>query len=95
MARRRAKDEEGHFIADNPATPDVNEAWVVTEEKSVVEKEPEPVAEIPQMAPKSARLSPEVTMEDKMKEIAEEANLEPTPGQLIGLRLLARAELRG
>ena len=28
----RAHDEQGRFIPDNPATPDVNEAWVeVTE----------------------------------------------------------------
>lgn len=25
----RARDESGHFIADDPSTPDVNEAWVV------------------------------------------------------------------
>jgi len=25
----RARDENGHFIADDPSTPDVNEAWVV------------------------------------------------------------------
>ena len=24
----RARDEEGRFISDDPATPDVNEAWV-------------------------------------------------------------------
>ena len=24
----RARNEKGHFIADDPATPDVNEAWV-------------------------------------------------------------------
>ena len=24
----RAKDEEGKFLADDPATPDVDEAWV-------------------------------------------------------------------
>lgn len=30
----RARDSEGRFIADDPATPDVNEAWleVVTED---------------------------------------------------------------
>lgn len=25
----RARDEDGHFKADDPSTPDVNEAWVV------------------------------------------------------------------
>ena len=25
----RARDENGHYIADDPSTPDVNEAWVV------------------------------------------------------------------
>ena len=24
----RARDEEGRFISDDPATPDVNEAWL-------------------------------------------------------------------
>lgn len=26
--KKRARDEEGHFKADDPSTPDVNEAWV-------------------------------------------------------------------
>lgn len=25
--KKRARDEDGHFKADNPDTPDVNEAW--------------------------------------------------------------------
>ena len=29
----RARDENGHFIADDPATPDVNEAYVVKSKK--------------------------------------------------------------
>lgn len=28
----RARDEDGRFIADDPSTPDVNEAWTVVEE---------------------------------------------------------------
>lgn len=28
MARKRAHNEDGTFVADNPATPDVNEAFV-------------------------------------------------------------------
>jgi hypothetical protein len=34
----RARDENGHFIADDPSTPDVNEAWVVKTVKKVVKK---------------------------------------------------------
>ena len=35
----RARNEDGHFIADDPATLDVNEAWVVkTVEKAVKKK---------------------------------------------------------
>ena len=34
----RARDENGHFIADDPTTPDVNEAWVVKTVKKVVKK---------------------------------------------------------
>jgi hypothetical protein len=32
----RARNEDGHFIADDPATPDVNEAWVVKTVKKAV-----------------------------------------------------------
>jgi len=31
----RARDEDGQFIADDPETPDVNEAWVVKTIKKV------------------------------------------------------------
>ncbi len=34
--KERARNEEGHFVADDPSTPDVNEAYVqeeVTEEE--------------------------------------------------------------
>ena len=34
----RARDENGHFISDDPSTPDVNEAWVVKTVKKVVKK---------------------------------------------------------
>ena len=34
----RARDENGHFIADDPSTPDVNEAYVVKTVKKVVKK---------------------------------------------------------
>lgn len=27
--KKRARDEDGHFKADDPSTPDVNEAWEV------------------------------------------------------------------
>ena len=30
----RARDENGHFIADDPSTPDVNEAYVVKTKKN-------------------------------------------------------------
>lgn len=26
-ARKRARTDEGHFVADDPSTPDVDEAW--------------------------------------------------------------------
>ena len=31
MARKRARTNEGHFVADDPSTPDVNEAYVSEE----------------------------------------------------------------
>ena len=34
----RARDENGHFIADDPNTPDVNEAWVVKTVKKAKKK---------------------------------------------------------
>lgn len=34
----RARDEDGHFIADDPETPDVNEAWVVKTVKKAIKK---------------------------------------------------------
>lgn len=34
----RARNEDGHFIADDPSTPDVNEAWVVKKVKKAVKK---------------------------------------------------------
>jgi len=34
----RAHDENGHFIADDPSTPDVNEAWVVKTVKKAIKK---------------------------------------------------------
>jgi hypothetical protein len=34
----RARDEEGQFIADDPTTPEVNEAWVVKTVKKVKKK---------------------------------------------------------
>ena len=34
----RARNAEGHFIADDPATPDVNEAWIVKTVKKAVKK---------------------------------------------------------
>ena len=34
----RARDDKGHFIADDPNTPDVNEAWVVKTVKKVIKK---------------------------------------------------------
>jgi len=34
----RARDKNGHFIADDPSTPDVNEAWVVKTSKKAKKK---------------------------------------------------------
>jgi len=34
----RAKDEDGRFIPDDPATPDVNEAWTTKLKKKVTKK---------------------------------------------------------
>lgn len=34
----RARDENGHFIADDPATPEVNEAWIVKTVKKARKK---------------------------------------------------------
>jgi hypothetical protein len=34
----RARDEDGQFIADDPTTPDINEAWVARIKKKVTKK---------------------------------------------------------
>ena len=34
----RARDDEGKFIADDPATPEVNEAWTTKIKKKVSKK---------------------------------------------------------
>jgi hypothetical protein len=34
----RARDENGHFVADDPSTPEVNEAWVARIKKKVTKK---------------------------------------------------------
>lgn len=34
----RAKDEDGRFIPDDPATPEVNEAWTTKTVKKVTKK---------------------------------------------------------
>ena len=116
VRRKRAKDAEGHFVADNPATPDVNEAWVEDSPESpqgtleeVAPPEPETVlataeeasADVPEepvfspaAKPKEAKKPiTEAVIAEKAKEVAEEANLKPSPGQMIGLRLLALREL--
>ena len=36
--RVRARNEKGQLMADDPSTPDVNEAWVVKTVKKVVKK---------------------------------------------------------
>ena len=41
----RAHDEEGHFVADDPATPEVDEAWVASVDLDYGEIELEPVVE--------------------------------------------------
>ena len=35
MARKRARTTEGHFVSDDPTTPDVNEAYVSEDEPKV------------------------------------------------------------
>jgi len=36
--RVRARNEKGQLMADDPSTPDVNEAWVVKTVKKVIKK---------------------------------------------------------
>lgn len=58
MARKRARTKDGHFVADDPSTPDVNEAW---EEVSEEPKKVEPSKKAKQRkAPKKE--APEFTM---------------------------------
>lgn len=50
--RRRARTDDGQFIADDPSTPEVNEAWVETPAEEPAKEEPK--AEAPKAAPKAA-----------------------------------------
>ena len=36
--KRRARTKTGHYRADDPSTPDVNEAWEVVSEETVAPK---------------------------------------------------------
>lgn len=36
--KKRARNEDGHFVADDPSTPDVNEAYVQEEDAGEEEK---------------------------------------------------------
>jgi hypothetical protein len=38
----RARDDQGRFIEDDPATPDVDEAWVVSEGSPLPSEGPPP-----------------------------------------------------
>jgi len=53
----RAREEDGQFLADDPATPDVDEAWIETPVKPmpVVEVVPEPE---PVVAPAKPKRTP-------------------------------------
>jgi hypothetical protein len=61
MPRKRARNTEGEFLGDNPATPEVNEAWAEETEAPVAEvpapanlevtspdPEPTPVTKVPE-----------------------------------------------
>jgi hypothetical protein len=56
MTKTRAKDDKGQFLGDNPATPDVDEAWV--EDKSEV-------------APAEGN-NADSTVEDKVEKLSQE-----------------------
>lgn len=82
--RRRARKEDGTFQSDNPATPDVNEAFVQeeapveTEAKAEVETPAEePVAEAkPAKTEKPAVVEPVKTEEPVKREIPTSAKVE-------------------
>ena len=62
--RRRARNSDGSFKADNPATPDVNEAWVEEPVKETVEAE----AEAPTEEVKEVKAPAKRTRSTKAKE---------------------------
>lgn len=59
--RRRARTDEGQFQADDPKTPDVNEAWEYFDDKAEEPKAEEPKVE-EKPAPKAAAPKPAATV---------------------------------
>lgn len=69
--KRRARTSTGHYKADDPSTPDVNEAWEVAEKPT---EKAEPVKE----APVKAEPKPELVW-------FESRNQEPTMFEVAGI----------
>ena len=49
--KRRARTKTGHYKADNPDTPDVNEAWEIVEAKDAEYEEVKNAAPVPEEKP--------------------------------------------
>ena len=84
MARRRTQKPDGTFIADNIATPDVNEAWVEepTEVLSQVQN-PEPT-DAAQLAPAQPKEEIETDVRKKLARKTEEDPFVPShPAELL------------
>lgn len=84
MARRRAQNTDGTFVADNPSTPEVDEAWteVPAEPLSQVQN-PEPVDAV-KLAPAQPKEEIETDVRKKLARKTEEDPFVPShPAQLL------------
>ena len=83
MTNRRARTQEGEHAGDNPATPDVNEAWVETPSESPKEDEsilPEPAvvelktSDTNELKEKQSKEAIEASIQEKLSQRSEEVN---------------------
>jgi hypothetical protein len=89
MTKRRARNQEGEYAGDNPATPDVNEAWVETPSESPKEEKSLPIE--PVVAEPLEELAA-VEAVVKVPAIVEPAGTEPA---VVKLKTSDTTELKG
>lgn len=84
MARRRAQNTDGTFIADNPTTPEVDEAWVETTPELLTQVENLEPSDAAKLAPAQPKEEIETNVRKKLARKTEEDPFVPShPAQLL------------